>query len=71
MNKNLELDYEIIVGKVNSETIIKFLDLFSNDLKKITVVVLDQASIHTSDSIINKLKEWVDGGQPSFTDKFW
>jgi len=60
MNKNLELDYEIIVGKVNSETIINFLDKFSNDLKRITVVVLDQASIHTSDSIINKLKEWKD-----------
>nr|WP_276324172.1 transposase [Anaplasma marginale] len=46
MNKNLELDYEIIVGKVNSETVIKFLDEFSNDLQRITVVVLDQASIH-------------------------
>lgn len=58
MNKDLELDYEIEVGKVDSQIIINFLDIFSNNLKKTTVIVLDQASIHTSDSIIKKLEEW-------------
>ena len=70
MNRNLELDQEIYSEKINSENLIDFFDKFSNNLEKYTVIIMDQASIHTSDSIINKLSEWVDGGQPSFTDKF-
>jgi transposase len=34
------------------------LDKFSEKLKIKTVVVLDQASIHTSDQIIKKLEDW-------------
>ena len=34
------------------------------NLKKKTVIIMDWASIHTSDAIIAKLSEWVDGGQP-------
>ena len=58
MNRNLDIDYEITAEKVDSQTIINFFDKFSNNLKQKTVVVMDQASIHTSDVIINKLDEW-------------
>lgn len=52
------LDYEIHQGTINSEVVINFLDKISENLEKVTVVVLDQASIHTSDHLIQKLEEW-------------
>jgi transposase len=53
-----ELSYEIHSSTVNSEVVIKFLDKFSQNLSKPTVVVMDQASIHTSDSLLSKLPQW-------------
>ena len=64
MNRNLKLDYEIHSETINSETVINFFDKFSTNLEKHTVVVMDRASIHTSDALLEKLSEWVDGGQP-------
>ena len=58
LTKNNDLYYEIFASNVNSEIVINFFDKFSDKIKKKTVIVLDQASIHTSDKIINKLKEW-------------
>lgn len=58
MNCKNELFYETQVGNVDSEVVIKFLDKFSLNLSKPTVVVMDQASIHTSDIILEKLPEW-------------
>ena len=58
MDYNNELDYEIHQEIINSDVVIKFLDKISKNLKKATVIVLDQASIHTSDKFINKLEEW-------------
>ncbi|MGL6137065.1 MAG: transposase, partial [Planktothrix sp.] len=49
MNCRNELFSEIYLQTIDSETVIKFLDKFSDRLTKPTVVVLDQASIHTSD----------------------
>ena len=71
MNRNLEIYYDMYSQAIDSQIVIEFLDSFSVNLKKNTVVVLDQASIHTSEAMIEKLADWVDGGQPSFTDKFW
>lgn len=53
-----QLDYEVHPGIVNSETVINFLDKISERLTKLTVVIMDQASIHTSDELIGKLAEW-------------
>lgn len=58
MNRNNELYYEITKGKIDSKFVINFLDKFSENLSKTTVVVMDQASIHTSDGFIEKLEEW-------------
>ena len=52
-----QLNYEIHHGVINSEIVINFLDKFSQNLAKLTVVVMDQASIHTSDKILEKLEE--------------
>ena len=58
MNRKNELYYQIIQDSIKSQNIIDFLDKYSDNLKQRTVVVLDQASIHTSDAIIAKLEEW-------------
>jgi transposase len=58
MNRRNELYYEICSDKIDSEFVINFLDKFSETLSKTTVVVMDQASIHTSDIMIEKLAEW-------------
>jgi transposase len=58
MNCRNELFYEIHPEIIDSEVVINFLDKFSQNLSKMTVVVMDQASIHTSDSLLQKLPEW-------------
>jgi transposase len=58
MNRKNDLFYEIHPGTINSQVVIEFFDKFSDKLTKLTVVVLDQASLHTSDSLMKKLEEW-------------
>jgi transposase len=58
MNSRNELYYEIHTRTIDSEAVINFLDKFSENLLLPTVVVLDQASIHTSDCWLSKLSEW-------------
>ena len=58
MNRQNELDYQIIQQGIKSKDVIRFLDRFSNTLSRKTVVILDQASIHTSDEFLNQTEEW-------------
>lgn len=53
-----DLFYKTFSGKMTSELLIRFLDEFCETLTKKTVVVMDQASFHTSNAVINKLDEW-------------
>ena len=53
-----QLNSQIHHGVINSEIVINFLDKFSQNLAKVTVVVMDKTSIHTSDKILEKLEEW-------------
>lgn len=46
MNRSNELYYQIHEETINSQVVIKFLDEFSKNLSKLTVVVMAQASIH-------------------------
>ncbi|NEO10997.1 MULTISPECIES: IS630 family transposase [unclassified Moorena] len=62
-----QLDYEIHHGSIDSEIGINFLDSFSQKFDKLTVVVMAQASIHTSNKILEKLEEW----QGNNLDIFW
>ena len=66
MNRKNELYYEIIDGSVKSQNVIDFLDRFSDNLRQRTVVILDQASIHTSNAILAKLEEWSQKGLEMF-----
>lgn len=58
MNLKNDVYQEIHPGTINSKVVIEFFDKFSDKLAKPTVVVMDQASIHTSDSLIEKLEKW-------------
>lgn len=58
MNCRNELEYQIVEEKVDTEKVIHFLDKFSLKISKKTVIILDQASIHTSDKFLEKLEEW-------------
>lgn len=66
MNRKNELDYEIIKGSIKSQDVINFLDKFSKKIVKKTTVVLDQASIHTSDYFLKKSEEWSQKGLEIF-----
>lgn len=43
---------------ITSEVVIACIDAFFPGVNQRTVIVVDQASIHTSDAIHNKLAEW-------------
>lgn len=54
--------YEITESSINSDFIIEYLDNFSFKIKKETVIVLDNAKIHTSKKVKERLKYWQDRG---------
>ena len=58
MNIYRELDSYIFTGSTTSEVVIAYIDSFSQSCTESTTIVMDQASIHTSNSIENKLLEW-------------
>ena len=52
------LHAEITSENITSDKVIGFLEEFSRTTKKFTVVVLDNASIHTAKAVSEKLEEW-------------
>jgi transposase len=58
MKKNRDLFSYIFTGKITSEVVIACLDKFTENLTKKTVVVMDRASFHTSNKILEKIEEW-------------
>ena len=58
MSRTQELDYQIIKGSINSQKVINFLDKYHEKIEKKTIIILDQASIHTSDAFVAKYEEW-------------
>ena len=58
MNIYGALDSYIFTGGTTSEVVIDCIDAFSESCTKSTTIVMDQASIHTSKSIEDKLLEW-------------
>jgi hypothetical protein len=49
---------EMKTENITSTHVVNFLEGFSATLSKFTVVVLDNASIHTAKAVIQKLPEW-------------
>lgn len=58
LNRKNELYSYIFEAKINSEIVIKFLDLYVQNINKLTVVVLDNAPIHRSKAFQKKISEW-------------
>ncbi len=58
MKRDNQLFYETQVGTVTSEIVINFLDKYCQNIEKKTVIIIDQASIHTSEAFMEKLEEW-------------
>ena len=53
-----ELSTYQTTGSINSKVIIECIDDFSKDLKKTTVIVLDNAPWHLSNEVKQKIEEW-------------
>lgn len=58
MTRANELHSYVSTQSINSEVVIACIDTFFPTVNKRTVIVVDQASIHTSDAIHEKLEEW-------------
>ncbi|MBC6473318.1 MAG: transposase [Hormoscilla sp. GM102CHS1] len=54
MNRKNELEPYLFECRVNSEVVISCIDYFCSKLEKKTVLVMDNASIHTSNTVKNK-----------------
>lgn len=65
-NKNNELDSYIFEYAIDSKIIISCIDKFSQSLKKDTVLVMDQASIHTAKKIKEQEEKWKEKGLSIF-----
>jgi hypothetical protein len=58
MNRNNHLETYVSSQSITSDVVIACIDAFFPTVDKPTVIVTDQASIHTSDAILDKLEEW-------------
>jgi transposase len=66
MNKRNELEAYSFEGTVNSEVVICCFDEFCRTLQGPTVVVMDNASIHTSEAFQNQISRWEPQGLEIF-----
>lgn len=58
MNKANDFMPYIFTGKVDSDVVIACIDDFADQIKKETVLVIDNAPTHTSNKFINCLEGW-------------
>jgi len=58
MSPSSKLFHKTCEGNVNSRIMIDFLEEFSQTIKRKTVVVLDNASVHRSKMFAEKMRDW-------------
>lgn len=58
MNRRNQLESYISKQSITSEVVIACIDSFFAKVEKRTVIVVDQAPIHSSDAMMDKLEEW-------------
>jgi transposase len=58
MNRAHQLDPYVFTGSITSTVVITCIDEFCKTCQKLTVIVMDQASIHTSELFQAKKAEW-------------
>ena len=61
-NKQQDFHATTVQGYVDSEIVIACFDQFCNTINKKTIVVVDNASMHTSSNFKGKLGEWEENG---------
>ena len=62
IGRNNKLIYETTAGKIDSQFVLEQLEKFSMGLKKLTVVVLDNATAHMAKKIRERLAVWQNRG---------
>ncbi|WNZ44072.1 IS630 family transposase [Leptolyngbya boryana CZ1] len=62
MSRTNQLHSYMSTQSITSEVVIACIDAFFPNVNKRTVIVVDQASIHRSDAIYDKLQDWQDRG---------
>lgn len=58
MQRSNNLEAYVSVQSITSDVVIVWIDSFFANVSKRTVIVVDQASIHTCDALQDKLEEW-------------
>jgi transposase len=58
LNRRQELEVFLFEGTINSDVVIACIDKFSETIRMETVLVIDNASIHTSNAFLEKQAEW-------------
>ena len=58
LNRRNDLEVYLFESSINSDVVIACLDKFSEKIEIETVLVIDNASIHTSNAFIDKQAEW-------------
>lgn len=58
MSRKNELFFEVNESTFNTDTLIAFMDKFSDKTVKKTVVILDNSPIHRSKKFMAKIQEW-------------
>ncbi len=58
MNRRNDLAPYVFTNSITSDVAIASIDDFAKTCQQRTVIVMDQASVHTSAAIEDKLKEW-------------
>ena len=58
MNRKNKLFFEVSEITFNTDKVIQFIDNFTNQIVKKTVIILDNSPIHKSKKFMTKIKEW-------------
>lgn len=66
LNRKNDLDVYLFEKSINSDIMIACIDKFCETLKKKTVLVLDNSSIHKSNALLKKQEEWKEKGLTLF-----
>jgi transposase len=66
LNRRQELEVFLFECSINSDVAIACIDRFSDRIKMETVLVIDNASIHTSNAFLEKQSEWKEKGLTIF-----
>jgi transposase len=62
LNRNNHLETYVSTQSINSDVVVACIDAFFPTVDKPTVIVVEQASIHTSGVVLDKIEEWAERG---------